>query len=460
MRYIARRESDMETTNASLWNRIAPPAERDGFPVLPGLLPGVGHAITLYRDAVGALRRAERQQGPFVQVCLGFGQWYLFCLGAGSFELLKHKSVAVSGARGSLNFIIGRSLVGLEGAHHKHIRSAMNPPFSARGLAEPRVESVVGETVLQHVGELVRGGEGDVLPRTQAMALDVIFRLVGVGGDTLPQFRAHYRRMLWGLVPLPFEWPGTPRYFARSSTEWINRELYRMVREARDQPGDSLLHSLVKARDEGGEPLSDEELVDNLRILFLAGHETTASTLAWATLHLAERPDIMRRLQEEVAAVGVATPLSLAAAKKLPLCEGVFREAVRLYPPAWFLGRKVQEDMTYQGRLLPAGTRIAVCPPSWGRDPSLYAEPDTFNPDRWLGRAAPPTAIELSAFGGGVHFCLGYHLSWLESVGYIAMLAKSLAEGKKTLRPATSRLPVSVYFPMPHPSPSSRVAVV
>jgi cytochrome P450 family 117 subfamily A len=449
----------MQATNVSLWNRIAASTHRDGFPVMPGLLPGVGHAVTLHRDAVGAFRRAEREQGMFVQVSLGFGQWYLFCFGAGAFDLLRHKSVGVAGARSALDFIVGRSLISLDGPHHRHVRSAMNPSFSVRGLAESDAETIVGETVLHHVRELVRGGEGDVLPRMQAMALDVIFRLVGVGGDGLAAFHAHYRRMLWGLVPLPFEWPGSPRYFALRATRWINDEVRRLIQKARNEPGESLLHALVHARDESGEPLSDDELVANLRLLFLAGHETTATTLTWATLHLAQRPDLVRRLQEEAAAAGSIPPLSLAAAKKLPLCEGVFREAVRLYAPAWFIERRVEEDITYQGRLLPAGTRIAVCPPLWARDPSLYPDPEAFEPDRWVGRAAGPTPIELSSFGGGAHFCLGYHLSWLESVMYIALLAKALGDAGKTLRLATSRKPVVVYFPMPRPSPSSKVAV-
>src|SRR5262249_18352594 len=111
----------------SLFNRLATPMHRDGFPIMAGLLPGVGHAITLYKDAVGAFQRAEREQGPFVQVSFGFGQWYLFCFGLDMFELLKHKAVAVQGSRASVDYLMGNSVLTSDGPPHRRVRSAMNP---------------------------------------------------------------------------------------------------------------------------------------------------------------------------------------------------------------------------------------------------------------------------------------------------------------------------------------------
>ncbi len=481
-------------------------ALRDGFPVMAGHLPGIGHALTLHKHAVPALQRAEKELGSFVKVHLGFGQWYLFCLGTGAFELLKHKNVLVGESRASLEYLLGKSLLTLDGAPHRSVRSAMNPSFSPRGLGESGAEKVVSETVLRHVQDFVSEGGGDVHARAQAMALDVIFRIVGVEVGSLSDWHAHYRRVFWGLVPVPVEWPGTPRYFALRATAWINERLLEMVRRARrpedGRPGadsappagadsappagadsappagadsaaplraasppqaphraETLLHALANARDDEGRLISDEALVDNLRLLFIAGHETTATTMTWATLHLAERPDLVRRLQEEVAAAGISGPLSLADARKLPLCEGVFREAVRLYTPGWFIERRLTGDVTYLGRALPAGTKIAVCPPLWARDPALYTDPEAFEPDRWVGKSAAPTPIELASFGGGAHFCLGYHLSWLESVEYVALLVQALAGSKKRLRLAAPRMPQTVYFPMPRPSPAARVIV-
>lgn len=451
---------EMTAVTGVLRDVLSTPVEREGFPVMAGFRPAIGHALTLHRDAVRALQRASREQGPFVWVSLGFGQWYLFCFGTETFDLLRSKAAGVAGSRARLKYLIGDSLLASDGAAHRRMRSAMNPTFTARGLAEAGAGRVSAETVERHVRELVAAGGGDMHARMQAMALDVIFRIVGVEVESLSNWHAAYRRLMWGLVPVPFEWPGTPRYFALRAAEWINGELRAMVRRARGGEAEaSLMHALVHAKDDEGQPLSEEELIDNLRLLFIAGHETTATTMTFATTHLAQRPDLMKRLQEEVEAFGPGAPLTLADAKRLPLCEGVFREAARLYTPAWFIERRLSEAVTVRGTTIPAGTTIALSPPLWGRDPALYPEPERFNPDRWLGKSAAPTPLEMSAFGGGVHFCIGYHLSWLESVQYLSLLARALSEGKKRLRLATARPPEVAVFPLPRPTPKALVAV-
>lgn len=436
------------------------PCERDGFPVMKGHLPGLGHMPVLHWNAVDALRRAERELGPFVQVSFGFGQWRLLCLGAETFDLLRDRSLVSGGARDHLEYVLGNSLLTADGALHRHIRSAMSPTFSARGLSESTAAQVSLETVQRHARAFVEAGGGVVHAHMQAVALDVIFRIVGVDIDALEEWRAQYRRVLWGLIPLPFELPGSPRYFAFQATEWVNAGLRRLIRTASSEDGSSMLHALVRARDEDGHPLSEAELVANLRVLFLAGHETTATTLTFALAHVAERPDLLRRLIDEVAAAGGEPPRSIADAKRLPLCEAVFREAVRLYGPAWVIGRRLTEGMTIRGTWLPAGTLFSLCPLLWGRDSNVYSNPDVFEPDRWIGKPSTPTPYELSQFGGGPHFCLGYHLSWLESVQYLASLAAALSDRKKTLRLATAKVPRAVLFPATRPSPPARVEVV
>lgn len=436
------------------------PTEKDGFPVMKGYAPVVGHMPVLHWGAVEALRRAEREQGPFVQVSLGFGQWYLFCFGADTFDLLRDRSVAVSGARDRLNYIIAHSLLALDGAPHRHVRSAMNPTFSARGLSESTAARISLETVQRHARAFVEAGGGDVRTHMQGVTLDVIFRIVGVDIDALEEWRARYQRVLWGLIPVPFEAPGTPRYFAYRAREWVDAGLRRLIRRAASEDGTSVLHALVRARDEDGHPLSEDELVANLRVLFLAGHETTATTMTFALAHVAERPDLVRRLAAEVAAAGGEPPASIADARRLPLCEAVFREAVRLYGPAWMFSRRLTAGVTVRGTRIPEGTSIALCSLLWGRDPALYSTPDDFDPDRWLGKPSTPTPYELSQFGGGPHFCLGYHLSWLESVQYLASLVAALSSSGKTLRLSTPRVPRAVRFPLPRPSPPARVEVV
>src|SRR5262245_41873355 len=139
----------------TLWERLVPPGERDGFPVMAGHLPGLGHALTLHADAVGAMRRAERDLGPCVYFSLGFGQWLLLCLGEEGFEVCKHRSLAVGGARSNLGYLLGDSVMTVDGDEHRRLRSSMNPTFSARGLAESGAGRVSAETVREHVRAMV-----------------------------------------------------------------------------------------------------------------------------------------------------------------------------------------------------------------------------------------------------------------------------------------------------------------
>src|SRR5690349_19539473 len=135
----------MNLSATGVLERLAPSRRKDGFPVMAGALPVLGHAVSLHLDAVDVFRRAEAQHGPVTWLSVGLGKWCLFCFGAEAFELLKGRSVAVSGTRKSVTYLLGKSLLTLEGAEHRHVRGAMNPTFSARGL----LESAAGATMAE-----------------------------------------------------------------------------------------------------------------------------------------------------------------------------------------------------------------------------------------------------------------------------------------------------------------------
>src|SRR5262245_57539201 len=204
----------MVTTATRVIEGLVPPSRRDGFPVMAGALPLVGHVVSLHLDVVDVLRRAEAQHGPLVWLSLGLGSWYLFCFGAEGFELLKGKPAAVSGARGSVAYLLGNSLLTMDGAEHRHVRGAMNPTFSARGLAEAGAGATMAQVIGDRVRDMVARGRVRIHEEAQRLALDVVFRVCGVEVQRLPEWHARYRLVILGLVPFPVEWPGTPRYRA------------------------------------------------------------------------------------------------------------------------------------------------------------------------------------------------------------------------------------------------------
>lgn len=430
----------------------SPAGEQAGFPCMPGELPLLGHVPRLHIDAVAALRDAQRVCGPVFWVNLGLGQRFLFCTGEGAFELLKDPRLGTQGSRDGIHYLVGDSVIAQDGPTHRRMRSALNPPFSPRGLAETAAGACIAEAVSERAERFLRQPRVALHAELQELALDLVLRIAGVPSHELPAFRAQYREALLGLLPLPWDFPLSPRWRARRAVAWLDAALRRQLQQARTQPQASgVLPALLATRDEAGQPLPESELIDNIRTLFLAGHETTATVTAWAVIHLAQDAGLWQRLLQEAAA-GAAVPRSPTEARQFPFAEALFRESVRLYGPAWFLTRRTTAPLPHAGYTLPAGCLVALAPSLWARDATLYPEPERFLPERFLQRP-PPTALELSQFGGGPHFCLGYHLAWLEVVAFLVALGRTAAREQPARLPQLDRPPPLVprYFPTPHP---------
>jgi cytochrome P450 len=259
--------------------------------------------------------------------------------------------------------------------------------------------------------------------------------------------------LLANLGPKP-NFPGSPAWRAARAKTWIDARMLELVGRARSAPPDSgLLAALAHGRDDDDRPLSDEELIDNLRLLVLGGHETISSTMAWMVITLGCREDLWRALVEE-AGGAAEVPGSPAAARAFPFAEGLFREAVRHHPPFSMITRLCEEPFELHGKTIPKGALVGV--DLWGvsHDASLFEAPDDFRPARWLGRSGPPSPLEISQFGAGPHFCLGYHLAWLEAVQFAVALARA---GKQPRVPG-GKVPAPIYLPAEHPPAGTLVS--
>lgn len=222
-------------------------------------------------------------------------------------------------------------------------------------------------------------------------------------------------------IPLP----GNRRY--RRGVALLDRLVARVLAERRARPGDrgDLLSMLMAARDDDGRPMSDRQLRDELITLFLAGHETTAIALSWTLFLLAKNPAVEERLRREIGeAIGDRLPAA-ADLPRLSYADAVVKESLRLYPPAYVVGRESLADCAIGGYDVPARTTVYFSPWVLHRDPRHFPDAESFRPERWLdgSTAKLPKSVYIP-FGGGPRVCIGERFAMMEGVLVLATLLR------------------------------------
>jgi cytochrome P450 len=189
---------------------------------------------------------------------------------------------------------------------------------------------------------------------------------------------------------------------------------------------DDIAGAVLEAHDtDTGQPFTREELIDQLGVFFLAGHETTASSLTWAFFILSERPDVVARMREEVERVVGDGPVRLEHTKRLPYVRNFFREVLRLYPPITFLPRVAARDTEIAGRRVKRGTMLMIAPWSMHRHQKMWVNPDRFDPDRFLpAREHEMTPGAYIPFGAGPRICVGAAFATIETALILATLVR------------------------------------
>lgn len=313
--------------------------------------------------------------------------------------------------------VMGASSVMLvDGERHRAARKLLAPPFH-RAAIEQLGEAVV-ELARHRVAELPRGRAFDIHEAMRKITSDVIVQIV-FGATEAATARAltaqlfdlartlkptfllvpAFRRRFGGLSA----WARFQRACERSQT--MVGDLIAARRDA--PPTADLLGLLLGARDATGAALSEREVWEQLMTFFMAGHDTTASTLAWAVQLVHRDPVVRDRLRAEVASGGAAAELAAR-----PYLEAVCLETLRLCPVAPYIARDLRRPFAVGGYELPAGAALAISIVGIHRRPELYPEPERFDPDRFLGRSYAPS--QFLPFGGGARRCVGAALAMLE----------------------------------------------
>jgi cytochrome P450 len=303
------------------------------------------------------------------------------------------------------------SVLLLDGRAHLRQRKLMLPAFHGRRMAAYR--ELIAGIARAEIERWPRGAPQRLRPRMQALTLEVILRAVLGVSDPVrrEELRHALRRLLamgtdprWGSLFVVLG-PDRLADFApfRRRRDPVDRLLYAEIAERRragvrtgaePEQGDDIMSLLLAARHEDGSPMSDSELRDELMTLLVAGHETTANALAWACERLARHPEVMERLAAEA-----------RAGTETAYVSAVVQETLRLRPVISIVQRVLAEPFTVAGYDLPAGTVVTPALYLVNRRPELYADPERFEPERFLGQ--PPGTYTWIPFGGGVRRCLG-----------------------------------------------------
>lgn len=372
-----------------------------------------------------------RLPGTGSQVVVG-SQAGLKQLSTGSYEAYEREA-------NTLRFLLGgHALIFMDGVGHRQMRNLMTPPFQGDRMRS--YGSIMAEVTDQVLAGRDTQRALPMQPDMQDITLRVMLHCVfGLReGPRFERVRAQIVTFLNGMfdpftysasllvsgtrvlntlerlgeaqrnapVDAPPKASGLPVLRLADALGAIDAVLFDEIERCRREPEarEDILSMLVSARDESGASLGRDELRDQLIMLLVAGHESTANTLCWALHQLAQRPEVVREIRSEQARV-MGVGFDAQRVRELSYLGAVVQETLRLTPIAVGVARRLKQALTIEGHRLPAGTVTVPCNYLAQRDPRVWEAPQRFDPTRFLGKK--PAVSAYFPFGLGVWRCLG-----------------------------------------------------
>ncbi|WP_320777833.1 cytochrome P450 [Streptomyces sp. CRN 30] len=420
------------------------------IPRAAGSFPLLGHAVQLLRDNLGFVASLRRDYGPLVEITLQPGTRTVIVQDP---ELIRTMLVDLGPSLDKGRFfekmgeLLGDSVVTAAGQHHVRKRRQLQPAFARDEIA--RYVDIMRDEVTAHVDGWREGQTLDVRETMVGLSLDMLAKTVFSGSldeGTFRRLREDLSVVMNGVgarvmlpdwvarLPLPHN-----RRFDRSR-DAVRATVQRAVDELQASGHDTgdMLSLLLRARDETtGRPLTGHQICSEILTLAVAGTETTASVLSWTLYELARHPDVEARVLTELDEVLGDRPVTFEDVTRLPYLRRVIDEVLRLHHTGWLVTRRTVTETRLGRWTLPAGTELAYCQHALHRDPELFTDPLSFDPDRWLDSAQPPPSGAFLPFGAGKHRCIGDRFALTELITAIATITRRvrLDLGGRTVRP-------------------------
>ncbi|MGW7574763.1 cytochrome P450 [Streptomyces sp. NPDC054765] len=417
----------------------------------PAGLPVLGSMLDLRRDSLGTFLNARRAHGDVIRLAAG----------PPGLRSVFHAVFAPEGVQQVLasqgaNFrkdhplyeevrqAFGNGLLTSQDTDYLRQRRLVQPLFTKRRVDGYAAAVATEAGTLADRWRTAEGNTVDLVPEMNRLALRTVARILfgldaAAAEDAFhrcaPVINAYVVRRAYAPVKVPRGWPTPGNLRARAATEELNALCDRIIADrqaARGSAGvaadggDDLLSLLAAAGNDEDGSLDATEVREQVLIFLLAGHETTATSLAF-TLHLlARHPEEQARVREEIGRVlGDRTPTA-ADLDRLPYLTQALKESMRLYPAAPVVSRRAVAATEIGGFRIPAGADVVVAPWVTHRHPELWEDPERFDPRRFAPeREAERHRYAWFPFGGGPRACIGQHFSMLESVLALAVLLRA-----------------------------------
>ncbi|MEO7000898.1 MAG: cytochrome P450 [Ktedonobacterales bacterium] len=398
---------------------------RQRMPPGPEGLPFVGNLLQFQRDPLGFMRGLQRSYGDSATVHIGKRTMVAFFRpdDVHYFMTASSGSFAAAVGRDNMRVFLGDGLLTTDGDIHRQQRRLVQPAFHKK-----RVEGY-GAIMTRHTEELLAtwrpGQQVNIAHALQELTLRIVVE--GLFGVNLQTESADLSRAFTAVIEdgnsfigslFTVDLPFTPYHKALEASKLLDTFVYRLIAERRADTRDTgdVLSMLLASHDEDGASMTDVQARDQAMTLIAAGHETTSNALTWTFYLLDQYPDVRRRLVAELASVlGGRTP-RVDDLPNLPYLDWVITESMRMYPPAWIVGRTALVPFERQGYEFPAGTRVMMSQWVMHHLPDIWGDPEVFRPDRWdpaRGEKVPQGAYY--PFGMGTRMCIGMPFAQLEA---------------------------------------------
>lgn len=375
-------------------------------------LPLVGDTISLYRDPYTYGQRRFSQYGPVSKArLLGKPAAMLLSAEGQRFVLVTAQRSFDTGAGYAIVApLLGTALTLTDGEIHDQLKRWMLPAFAARNVESylETINRVIAErlAIWSEFGTIRLSQEFAIITFTLGVAL-----LLGLDfGAESDELLRHWKTFAAGVTTL-IHVRGPVTRFGRAliARQWLERQIRGII--ARQHQSDRV--NIVRLLADAGMP--DDDIVTQIIFLIHASFDTTTDTVTWAFVELLRHPELLERVRAEVQAAHSDTPISLADLQQKPLLDAIIKESLRLYPQVHIFLRGTKEDVEFDGFTIPKGWLVNLNPAFVHRRPDYFADPLSFNPDRFLvDKEDERTPYAWIGFGGGMHGCLGEMIARLE----------------------------------------------